>query len=106
MGFAHWLRENSEHYLLIDAQRRVAARHGLPAPPPATGLRDKFWLGVFAPTYRRLPWKLRRKTIQLMPGSHRQTWTQPPRRGTPAVGPVVVAPSAANDPEQSPQKPS
>jgi len=34
---------------------------------------------------RRLPWKLRRFTIQLMPGSHRRPWTPSPRRGSPAV---------------------
>jgi hypothetical protein len=98
-SFSHWLRQNSEHYLLVDAQRRIAARDGLEPPPPPRGLRDQFWLGVFAPTYRRLPWKLRRMTIQLMPGSHRQTWTQPPRRGTPAVGPVAPPMPHTTDPE-------
>ncbi len=98
-SFSHWLRQNSEHYLLVDAQRRIAARDGLDPPPPPRGLRDQFWLGVFAPAYRRLPWKLRRMTIQLMPGSHRQTWTQPPRRGTPAVGPVPPPMPQTTDPE-------
>jgi hypothetical protein len=86
VGFAGWLRQNSEHYLMVDAQRRMAQRYGR-SPPRPEGWRDRFWLDVFAPTYRRLPWRLRRFTIQLMPGSHRQAWTPPPRRGTPAVGP-------------------
>jgi hypothetical protein len=87
-GFSHWLRQNSEHYLLVDAQRQMAAKYGKAAPPPH-GWRDRFWLGVFAPVYRVLPWKLRRFTIQMMPGSHRQTWHTPAVRGTPAVGPVI-----------------
>ena len=87
MPFAHWLRENSEHYLLLDAQRQMAAKYGRPLPAGPHTWRDRFWLSVFAPTYRRLPWKVRRLTIQTMPGSHRRQWTQPARRGTPAVGP-------------------
>jgi hypothetical protein len=87
VGFTHWLRENSEHYLMVDAQRQMAAKYGRPLPPPSRSLRDRFWLSVFAPTYRRLPWKVRRFTIQMMPGSHRQTWTPSARRGTAAVSP-------------------
>lgn len=98
-GFAHWLRTNSEHYLMVDAQRRVAARYGREPPPPPTGARDRFWLGLFAPTYRRLPWKLRRMTIQLMPGSHRRTWSPWAVRGTPAVGPIAPPMSHSKDPE-------
>ena len=85
MGFSHWLRQNSEHYLLVDAQRRMAEKYGRSPPPRPKGWRDRFWLTVFAPTYRRLPWKVRRFTIQMLPGSHRQTWTRPAQRGTPAV---------------------
>jgi hypothetical protein len=40
---------------------------------------------MFVPVYRRLPWSARRFTIGLMPGSHRQHWTQPPTRHNPAV---------------------
>lgn|GEM_PF-601583 len=87
-SFARWLRENSEHYLMIDAQRRIAQKYGRPAPPKPHSLVERFWLDVFAPVYRRLPWKLRSRTIQLMPGSHRQQWTRPAERGVPAVGPV------------------
>ncbi len=105
-SFTHWLRQSSEHYLMVDAQRQMAARYGLPAPPPPKGWRDQFWLGVFTPVYRRLPWRLRRMTIQLIPGSHRRTWTQPAVRGTrrPAVGPNLTNPvkprkSDTTDPE-------
>ena len=70
MAFAHWLRQNSEHYLMIDAQRRMAEKYGRPAPPKPHSLVERFWLDVFAPVYRLLPWKLRSFTMQLMPGSH------------------------------------
>ena len=96
-GFSHWLRESSEHYLLVDAQRKMAAKYGRPVAE-TRGWRNRFWLGVFAPTYRLLPWKLRRFTIQMMPGSHRQTWHQPARRGVPAVGPVLTVAPAMSQP--------
>lgn len=72
--FARWLRSNSEHYLLIDAQTRVAARHGARRPSPPSGLRDRFWRQVFAPAYRRIPWRLRKRLIAALPGSHRRDW--------------------------------
>jgi hypothetical protein len=56
---SRWLRSNSEHYLLLDAQARMAAVQGRPGPPRPRGAKEVFWLRVFAPTYRRLPWKLR-----------------------------------------------
>ena len=93
-GFSHWLRQNSEHYLLVDAQRRMAAKYGR-AVAPSHGWQDRFWLGVFAPVYRVLPWKLRRLAIQMMPGSHRQAWTTPARRGTPAIGGALASPELA-----------
>jgi hypothetical protein len=85
MAFSGWLRSNSEHYLLLDAQRQMARAHGRPGPPPPRGVKERFWLQVFAPAYRRLPWSLRRLVIQRMPGSHRRQWTPPPRRGEPAI---------------------
>ena len=72
---ARWLRSNSEHYLLLDAQARVAARYGRPPPPPPRGAREIFWRQVFAPTYRRMPWKVRLALINRMPGSHRRDWS-------------------------------
>lgn len=86
MRLSRWLRSNSEHYLLLDAQARMAAQYGRPAPPGPRGPKELFWLRVFAPTYRRLPWKVRSALIQAMPGSHRRDWSsrRPPTR-QPAV---------------------
>jgi hypothetical protein len=83
---SRWLRQNSEHYLLLDAQARMAAVHGRPGPPPPTGAGEIFWRKVFAPTYRRLPWKVRSTVIQRMPGSHRRDWSS---RVTSTRGPAV-----------------
>ena len=85
MAFAHWLRQNSEHYLMIDAQRRMAEKYGRPAPPNPHGLVERFWLDVFAPVYRALPWPLRHRILRAMPGSHRRTWAPPPEPRAPAV---------------------
>lgn len=97
MSFTHWLRENSEHYLMIDAQRRIAQKYGRPAPPKPRSLVERFWLDVFAPVYRLLPWKVRSKTIQLMPGSHRQQWSRPAERRVPAVGPTGPDPQQVQE---------
>ncbi|MGH2475500.1 MAG: hypothetical protein ACRDIL_09565 [Candidatus Limnocylindrales bacterium] len=78
MSFSRWLRSNSEHYLLIAAQERVARRYGTRPPRKPHGLVEIFWLRVFAPMYRVLPWSLRHKLMSAMPGSHRRTWTPPP----------------------------
>ncbi len=77
MGFSRSLRSNSEHYLLIDAQRRMAARYGVPAPAAPRGLRERFWRQVFAPAYRVLPFRLRQFVIRSLPGSHRRDWPVP-----------------------------
>jgi hypothetical protein len=86
MRLARWLRANSEHYLLLDAQARMALRYGRPPPPPPRGARELFWLRVFAPAYRRLPWKVRSALIQRMPGSHRRDWSS---RSVPTRRPAV-----------------
>jgi hypothetical protein len=85
VSFSRWLRSNSEHYLLLDAQARAAAKHGLAQPPPPKRTRELFWRKVFVPIYRQLPWSVRRASIALMPGSHRQHWSPPPIRHKPAV---------------------
>jgi hypothetical protein len=87
VAFTRWLRSNSEHYLMLDAQRGMAEKYGRPGPPKPHSMAERFWLDVFAPVYRLLPWKLRSATMQLMPGSHRQEWTRPAERGVPAIGP-------------------
>lgn len=101
MAFTRWLRQNSEHYLMIDAQRRIATKYGRPAPPGPHGLEERFWLEVFAPAYRLLPWKVRSFTMQLMPGSHRQHWARPAVRGVPAASLSGPAPRAT--PETVPE---
>ncbi|MGH9034543.1 MAG: hypothetical protein ACRD0O_02170 [Acidimicrobiia bacterium] len=78
MKAARWLRTNSEHYLMLDAQTRVAAQYGRQPPPPPRGAREMFWRQVFAPAYRRLPWKIRLALINRMPGSHRRDWSSRP----------------------------
>jgi hypothetical protein len=77
MSFSRWLRSNSEHYLLIAAQDRIAKQHGARQPRKPRGPAEIFWLRIFAPIYRVLPWSLRRRVMRAMPGSHRRTWTPP-----------------------------
>jgi hypothetical protein len=84
-SFFAWLRRNSEHYLLVAAHRTLAARTGGPAPRPPQGVKEIFWLKVFAPVYAALPWSVRSRIMRAMPGSHRQSWAPPPRTQGPAV---------------------
>ncbi|MGQ0572768.1 MAG: hypothetical protein ACT4RN_01045 [Pseudonocardia sp.] len=84
MSFPGWLRANSEHYLLVAAHAKLARQQGTPAPRPPNGLVELFWLKVFAPVYAALPWSLRSRVMQAMPGSHRKTWAPPPRPEGPA----------------------
>ncbi|MFN2478620.1 MAG: hypothetical protein ABR615_05545 [Pseudonocardiaceae bacterium] len=85
MSFSQWLRRNSEHYLLIAAHEQVARQHAARAPRLPRGLKELFWLRLFAPVYRALPWPLRNRIMRSMPGSHRQQWAPPPRPQNPAV---------------------
>lgn len=85
MAFTRWLRRNSEHYLLVGAQERIARAQGANRPRPPKGVKDWFWLRVFAPAYRVLPWSLRRRVLHVMPGSHRRSWSPPPKPLGPAV---------------------
>jgi hypothetical protein len=84
--FARWLRRNAEHYLLIAAQRDVARRHDRQVPVPRDGFKGWFFLTLFVPIYRRLPWRFRSFVIHAMPGSHRQAWHPRPRE---PLGPAV-----------------
>jgi hypothetical protein len=77
MSLSRWVRSNSEKYLLQDSQARLAKRTGSAMPAPPKTLKDRFFRQVFAPIYRRLPWSVRRRVIQAMPGSHRRSWPPP-----------------------------
>ena len=84
-SFFRWLRTNSEHYLLRAAHQKLARTQGAPAPRPPRGIKEIFWLRVFAPTYAALPWSVRSRIMRAMPGSHRRAWAPPPRPRGPAV---------------------
>lgn len=79
--FSQWLRQNAEHYLVEAAQRDLSRRHLGRAGPLETdrGPHAFFWRRVFVPVYRQLPWALRQRVTQGMPGSHRRPWRRPPR---------------------------
>jgi hypothetical protein len=84
MGLTRWVRERSEHYLMIDAQNKVASRLGTTRPLPPRGA-EIFWRRVYVPIFHRLPLKLRSSIIARMPGSHQKAWKpQPPSQG-PAI---------------------
>ena len=74
MAFSRWLRATSERYLMIAAQRDIAAKYGV-SPPRRPRGADIFWLRVYVPAYRAVPWRLRSAIMRRMPGSHRMTWT-------------------------------
>jgi hypothetical protein len=78
MSASRWLRNRSEHYLLIAAQDRLAQRYRVTGPRRPHGVVELFWRRVFAPIYRVLPWPLRHKIMLAMPGSHRRQWAPPP----------------------------
>ncbi len=82
-SFPRWVRSTSEHHLLVVAQAKVARRQGLVAPKPK-GV-DVFWQKVYAPVFYALPYSLRARVANAMPGSHRQTWHTPPKGQGPAV---------------------
>ena len=84
MGLTRWVRERSEHYLMIDAQDKVGARLGARRPSSPRGA-EIFWRRVYVPVFHRLPPKLRNSIIARMPGSHQKPWRpQPPSKG-PAI---------------------
>jgi hypothetical protein len=84
MGFSRWLRATSERYLMIAAQQDIAAKYGVPPPRRPRGA-EVFWLRVYVPAYRAVPWPLRSAIMRRMPGSHRMTWTASRRPRNPAT---------------------
>ncbi len=75
MSFSRWLRATSEHYLMVAAQETVAARYRA----------EVFWLRVYVPLYRAVPWPVRSAIMRRMPGSHRMTWTKTQLPRGPAI---------------------
>ena len=84
MSFARWLRATSEHYLMVAAQQKIAAKYGVTPPRRPRGT-EIFWLRVYVPAYRAVPWPVRSAIMRQMPGSHRKRWPQPSRPAGPAV---------------------
>ena len=84
MGFSRWLRATSERYLMIAAQRDIAAKYGV-SPPRRPRGAEIFWLRVYVPAYRAVPWRLRSAIMRRLPGSHRMTWTASHRPRRPAT---------------------
>ena len=84
MRFSRWLRATSERYLMIAAQRDIAAKYGV-TPPRSPRGAEIFWLRVYVPAYRAVPWRLRSAIMRRMPGSHRMTWTASHRPRRPAT---------------------
>ncbi len=78
-----WLRGNAERYLMIAAEADVAKRYGHPGPARRRDPLAMFFLVVFVPVYRAIPWKARSVLINAMPGSHRQHWTPRDRHTRP-----------------------
>jgi hypothetical protein len=85
MSFAGWLRTNSEHYLTVAAQSTIAKRYDVAGPVHRGGMSEFFWLRIFVPIYRVLPWPLRHSIMRSMPGSHRRTWDYPQEASGPAI---------------------
>ena len=84
MSFSRWLRATSEHYLMVAAQEKVAAKYRVTPPARPRG-REWFWLRVYVPLYRAVPWRARSAIMRRMPGSHRMTWTEAQRPRRPAI---------------------
>jgi hypothetical protein len=82
-SLSRWLRSTSEHHLLVVAQAKLARRNGLAAPKPK-GV-EIFWQRVYAPVFYLLPYPLRAKVANALPGSHKQTWHKPEQAKGPAV---------------------
>ena len=72
------LRDRSEHFLMLDAVRRLGS--GVPGTSEPYRQRAGFlWRHAFVPVYRRLPWDLKQKAMTAL----RMTatgWKPPDRR--------------------------
>lgn len=84
MAFTRWVRSTSEHYLMIDAQDKVAKRLGTTRPSRPRGA-ERFWRQVYVPLFHRMPLRMRNAIIARMPGSHQKKWVERP----PSKGPAI-----------------
>ena len=84
MSFSRWLRATSEHYLMVAAQEKVAAKYNVTPPRRPRGA-EVFWLRIYVPAFRALPWPVRSAVMRRLPGSHRQRWTKGEKPRGPAV---------------------
>ncbi|CAD0186827.1 hypothetical protein RUESEDTHA_03738 [Ruegeria sp. THAF57] len=74
MTFSQWLRENSEHYLLCEAQDKMARRTGTNPPNKPRGMKDRFWRQLVIPIYHMMPWGMKKWFMDVIPGSHKRHW--------------------------------
>jgi hypothetical protein len=93
-GRKRQFREIAERHLMLDAMQQVGARYpGAQTRAPA--LRSNwFWSRLFVPVYRRVPWELKQRAMQ-MTGMTASGWTPPPRQpGQPWQPPTPKDPEA------------
>ena len=76
LSFARWLRATSEHYLMVAAQQKMAAKYRVDSAAARPRGAEVFWLRVYVPAYQAVPWPVRSAIMRRMPGSHRMTWTK------------------------------
>jgi hypothetical protein len=85
--FKRRLREQSEHYLLLDAAERLG--RGAPSTvKPYKRAEGRFWRLFFVPLYRRVPWAFKRRAMDTLKMTA-TGWTPPSREpGQPWKPPV------------------
>jgi len=75
--FKRRLREQSEHYLLLDAAERLG--RGAPSTvKPYKRSEGRFWRLFFVPLYRRVPWAFKRRAMDTLKMTA-SGWTPPSR---------------------------
>ena len=84
------LREQSEHYLLLDAAERLG--RGAPSTvKPYRRSEGRFWRLFFVPLYRRVPWTFKRQAMDKLQMTAKG-WTPPPREPSEPWKPPKRAP--------------
>jgi hypothetical protein len=75
------LRARSEHYLRVAAMEELRARHPAGTAAPYRERGGLVWRYGFVPLYRRLPWALKERAMQVLGmTAERSGWTPPLRR--------------------------